>query len=71
MRERFNDRRRRPLQYVRDADGNEVLEVKKERRREVHSGVPVFREVEAAYKVRDDNTERIATAFRDWMKDQV
>lgn len=56
--------------YVRDADGNEVLEVKKERRREVHGGVPVFREVEAAYKVRDDNTAQIATAFRGWMKGQ-
>jgi len=57
--------------YIRDADGNEILEVRKERRREVHNGVAVFREVEAAYKVRDDNTERIATAFREWTKDQV
>ena len=57
--------------YVRDAEGNEVLDVKRERRREVHHGVAVFREVETTYKVRDDNTEQIATAFRGWMEDQV
>jgi type I restriction enzyme M protein len=57
--------------YVRDAEGNEVLEVKKERRREVHNGVPIVREVETTYKVVDDNTEQIASAFREWMKDQV
>jgi type I restriction enzyme M protein len=57
--------------YVRDAEGNEVLEVKKERRREVHNGVATFREVETTYKVRDDNTEKIASAFRQWVKDQA
>lgn len=57
--------------YVRDAEGNEVLEVKKDRRREVHNGLAVFREVETTYKLRDDNTERIAVAFREWTKDQV
>ena len=57
--------------YVRDADGNEVLEVQKERRREIHNGVMVFREIETTYKLRDDNTEQIAAAFREWTKDQV
>lgn len=56
---------------MRDAEGNEVLETRKERIREVHGGIPVFREVEATYKVKDDNTEDIASAFRDWMKEQV
>jgi type I restriction enzyme M protein len=57
--------------YVRDAEGNEVLETRRERIREVHGGIPVFREVEATYKVKDDNTEDIASTFRDWMKEQV
>src|SRR5262249_20677182 len=32
--------------YVRDQDGNEVIETKREKVREVHEGVPVIRDVE-------------------------
>lgn len=56
--------------YVRDADGNEIVETKRERVREVHDGVPTFREVETKEKVVDDNTKEIAALFREWLKEQ-
>ena len=53
--------------YVRDAEGNEIVETRKERQREVHDGIPVWREVETAYKLEDDNTPQIAEHFRSWL----
>lgn len=52
--------------YVRDETGADVIETIKERIREVRDGVPVFREIESARKIQDDNTEEIAHHFREW-----
>jgi type I restriction enzyme M protein len=57
--------------YVRDEDGNEVVEARRERVREVHDGVTVFREVETRYKLVDDDTQVIADHFRSWLKEQL
>lgn len=56
--------------YVRDADGNEVVETRHERVRESLDGVPTFREVETKEKVVDDNTEQLAELFRGWLREQ-
>lgn len=64
-----HDKRGNPT-YVRDESGDEIVEVKRERVREVHNGVAIVREVETRQKVTDDNTERIAAAFRAWLEDQ-
>lgn len=53
--------------YVRDAEGNEVVVKRSERRREVRDGVPVFHEFETAEKVPDDTTSDIAGGFREWL----
>lgn len=56
--------------YVRDAEGNEVVETRRERVLEVHDGRTVAREVETAYKLVDDNTAVIAERFRAWLGEQ-
>lgn len=56
--------------YVRDEDGNEVVETHNERVREVHEGTSAYREVETSFKVVDDNTEQIAGRFRAWLEEQ-
>lgn len=53
--------------FVRDEDGNEIVVSKEERVRDVHKGTPVYRSVEVKEKVKDDNTQQIAEAFRDWL----
>lgn len=54
--------------YVRDRDGNEVVEEAEERIREFDAaGVPVFRMQKTLRKVRDDNTTHIAKAFQAWL----
>ena len=53
--------------FVRDADGNEIVETTVERVREVHDGTPLYRTVEVKQKVVDDNTKQIAEAFREWL----
>ena len=55
--------------FVRDADGNEVVETKRERVRETHDGVPTFREVETKEKVVDDKTGEVAALFRSWLQE--
>jgi type I restriction enzyme M protein len=57
--------------YVRDADGNEVVEETMERVREVVEGVPVYRTQSSRRKVIDDNTLRIAEEFRSWLSSHV
>jgi type I restriction enzyme M protein len=57
--------------YVRDDKGNVLLQTRKERIREVQDGVPVYRDVESAQKVIDDNTLEIASRFRQWRKEQL
>jgi type I restriction enzyme M protein len=57
--------------YVRDADGNEIVESRRERSRDSVDGVPTFREVETREKVVDDNTRQIAELFREWLREQA
>jgi type I restriction enzyme M protein len=56
--------------YVRDDTGDDLVKTAKERVREVRDGVPMYREIETAHKVEDDNTQEIATRFREWRKEQ-
>lgn len=56
--------------YVRDADGNEVVEARTERQQEVHNGTTIYKQVEVRQKVIDDNTHEIAKAFRAWLTEQ-
>lgn len=53
--------------YIRDPDGNELVQKKTERIRELHEDVPVLREVETQSKVVDDRTGDIVTAFKSWL----
>ena len=53
--------------YVRDDEGNEIVETTVERVREVHDGTPLYRAIEAKHKVEDDNTRHIAQTFRKWL----
>ena len=52
--------------FVRDAQGNAVIVKRKERVREMHEGIAVFRNIEVAEKLVDDNTGQIAEAYREW-----
>jgi type I restriction enzyme M protein len=56
--------------YVRDEEGNEVVESRRERVREVHEGLTVAREVETHFKVVDDTTQLVAARFRSWLREQ-
>lgn len=56
--------------YVRDAEGNEIVETRTERQLEVHEGKPLYRQIEVRQKAIDDNTLGIATAFREWLATQ-
>ena len=53
--------------FVRDAEGNEIIETTIERVRDVHDGTPFYRTVEVKLKVRDDNTTELALEFRRWL----
>ena len=53
--------------FVRDSEGNEIVETRTERIREIQNGTPVYRTVDVKQKVKDDNTEQIAKAFREWI----
>ena len=53
--------------YVRDAEGNEIVETVEERIRDVQNGTPYYRTIEVKQKIEDDNTRHIARAFRDWL----
>ena len=44
---------------------------KKERIAEVRDGVQVVKTAEVKQKVEDDNTEQIAAAFRQWLREQT
>jgi len=50
--------------YVRDSEGNEIVETVKER---VRDGASYYRTIEVKQKVEDDNTMQIARAFRGWL----
>ena len=53
--------------YVRDENGNEVIETRIERQQEVHGGKTVHKQMEVRQKAIDDNTVEIAAAFRAWL----
>ena len=56
--------------YVRDDEGNEVIEQRTDRVRETRDGVETIRRVTTPQKVHDDNTLEIAKTFRQWLKAQ-
>jgi len=57
--------------YVRDAEGNELLATRSERRREVRDGATVFHKFETREKVRDDTTPLIAQRYLEWVRDSL
>ena len=56
--------------YVRDDEGNEVVQTRTDKIRDVSDGLETYRTVEVKQKVIDDNTLDIARAFRGWMAKQ-
>ena len=57
--------------YVRDAEGNEIVEEVEEETREYENGQRVYRLHTTLRKVPDDNTEKIARAFRSWLPSEI
>jgi type I restriction enzyme M protein len=57
--------------YVRDESGSDLIASTMERVREVHEGIPVYREIEVRRKVVDDNTTKIAELFQQWLSRQA
>ena len=53
--------------FVRDAEGNAIVDTKEELVKEVHEGRPVYRTMEVKQKIVDDNTDQIANYFRNWL----
>jgi type I restriction enzyme M protein len=56
--------------YVRDSEGNELVEQVVELVKEFDEGTSVYRHQETLHKVVDDNTQQIAQAFRLWLLEQ-
>ena len=56
--------------YVRNDDGNEIIEQRTDRVRETRDGVETVRLVKTPHKIKDDNTLEIAQAFREWLRAQ-
>lgn len=59
------------ITYVRDPDGNEILEEVEERVRDFVDGHPVYRTHRFHRKKVDDTTTAIAAAFREWRSTQT
>jgi type I restriction enzyme M protein len=53
--------------YVRDTDGNEIVEEIEDEIREYENGQRVYRRHTTLRKVADDNTDQIAEAFHTWL----
>ena len=53
--------------YVRDKQGNEVVEEREEQTKEYENGHAVYRTQKTLRKVEDDNTLQIAQEFRRWL----
>ena len=53
--------------FVRDANGNEIVETRQVRVREIDEGRSIYRNVEVKQKVEDDTTQEIADIFRTWL----
>ena len=56
--------------YVRDRQGNEIVEEIEEQVKEWDNGAPVYRKLTTRRKVLDDNTLQIAQEFRKWLYEQ-
>ncbi len=57
------------ITYVRDPKGNEIVEEVTQMSKEYENGKPVYRRQTTRRKVVDDNTFKIAQAFRQWLSD--
>jgi len=56
--------------YVRDHQGNEIVEEVEEQVKEWEGGTPIYRKQISRRKVLDDNTLQIAQEFRRWLSEQ-
>lgn len=56
--------------YVRDREGNEIVEEVEETLKEYEDGQPIYKKQRTQKKVIDDNTLQIAQAFRSWLSEQ-
>ena len=56
--------------YVRDRQGNEIVEEFEEQTKDYEDGKPVYKRQLTQRKVVDDNTIQIAQAFRKWLSEQ-
>ena len=56
--------------YVRDREGNEIVEEVEETLKEYESGKPAYKKQRTRRKVIDDNTLQIAQTFRSWLYEQ-
>jgi type I restriction enzyme M protein len=56
--------------YVRDSQGNEIVEEVTEQIKDWENGTPVYRTQATRKKVLDDNTLQIAQEFRRWLSEQ-
>lgn len=56
--------------YVRNCNGNEIVEEVEEQVKEWHDGTPIYRRQTSRKKVLDDNTMQVAQEFRRWLSEQ-
>ena len=56
--------------YVRDREGNEIVEQVEETLKEYEDGIPVYKKQLTRRKAKDDNTLQIAQAFQSWLYEQ-
>lgn len=56
--------------YVRDKQGNEIVEEAEETVKEYEDGKPIYKKQKTQRKVVDDNTLQIAQEFRKWLYEQ-
>jgi type I restriction enzyme M protein len=56
--------------YVRDRNGNEIVEEVKEQIKDWVDGTPVYKWENRQRKVLDDNTQQIAQNFQQWLSEQ-
>ena len=56
--------------YVRDREGNEIVEEVEETLKDYESGKPAYKKQRTRRKVIDDNTLQIAQTFRSWLYEQ-
>ncbi|HBJ85670.1 MAG TPA: N-6 DNA methylase [Verrucomicrobiales bacterium] len=56
--------------YVRDRQGNEVIQEFEKEVIEYENGIPTYKPQRVREKVADDNTQQIAQHFRSWLQEQ-